>query len=41
VNGKRVHSIRDLQSYMKGADKTVALLIQRRETQLFVPVQVR
>lgn len=40
INGKRVKSIAELQAAAKGVGKTVALLIQRRDAQIFVPLRL-
>jgi serine protease Do len=40
VNGKRVHSVQDLQDAAKNAGKNVALLIQREDAQIFVPLRL-
>ena len=40
VNGKPVKSVGDLQSIAKSAGKNVALLIQRQDAQLFVPLRL-
>ena len=40
VNGTRVKSVAELQAAAKKSGKTVALLIQRGEQQLFLPVRV-
>ena len=40
VNGKRVNSVRELQEAAKGSGKTVALLIQRQDAQIFVPLRL-
>jgi len=40
VNGKRVHSIPELQDAAKAAGKNVALLIQREDAQIFVPLKL-
>ena len=40
VNGKRVKSVEELQSATKGLGKTVALLIQRENAQIFVPLRL-
>ncbi len=40
INGKTVKSIDDLQAAAKGATKTVALLIQRQDAQIFVPLRL-
>ena len=41
VNGKRVKSSRELQDAAKSSGKTVALLIQRDEAQIFVPLKIQ
>jgi len=40
VNGKRVHSVTELQDAARGAGKSIALLIQRQDAQLFVPLRL-
>jgi serine protease Do len=40
VNGKRVKSLEELQSATKGLGKNVALLIQRENAQIFVPLRL-
>ena len=40
VNGRKVRSIGELRSVTKSSKKTVALLIQREDAQIFVPVQM-
>ena len=40
VNGKPVMSVGDLQTIAKNAGKNVALLIQRQDAQLFVPLRL-
>jgi serine protease Do len=40
VNGKRVHSIKELQDAAHSAGKNVALLIQREDQQIFVPLRL-
>ena len=40
VNGKRVKSMKELQEASKAAGKNVALLIQRDDAQIFVPLKV-
>ncbi|HEV2702447.1 MAG TPA: Do family serine endopeptidase [Steroidobacteraceae bacterium] len=40
VNGKAVHSTAELQAAAKTAGKTVALLIQRQDQQIFVPLRL-
>src|ERR1700730_8022737 len=40
INGKRVHSVKELQDAAKIAGKNVALLIQREEAQIFVPLRL-
>ena len=40
VNGKRVHSVQELQDAAKAAGKNVALLIQREEAQIFIPLRL-
>jgi len=40
INGKRVHSVQELQDAARTAGKTVALLIQREDAQIFVPLRL-
>jgi serine protease Do len=40
VNGKRVHSVQELQDAARAAGKNVALLIQREDAQIFVPLRL-
>jgi serine protease Do len=40
VNGKRVKSLEELQSAAKIAGKNPALLIQRENAQIFVPLRL-
>jgi len=40
INGKRVHSVKELQDAAKSAGKSVALLIQREDAQIFVPLRL-
>jgi len=40
VNGKRVHSVKELQEAARSAGKSVALLIQREDAQIFVPLRL-
>jgi serine protease Do len=40
INGKPVKNVADLQAAAKNAGKNVALLIQRQEAQLFVPLRL-
>ncbi|HYL00636.1 MAG TPA: DegQ family serine endoprotease [Steroidobacteraceae bacterium] len=40
VNGKRVHTVAELEEAAKTAGKSVALLIQREDAQIFVPLRV-
>jgi serine protease Do len=40
VNGKRVHTVQELQDAAKTAGKNVALLIQREDAQIFVPLRL-
>ncbi|HYM42772.1 MAG TPA: DegQ family serine endoprotease [Steroidobacteraceae bacterium] len=40
VNGRRVHTAAELEAAAKSAGKNVALLIQREEAQIFVPLRV-
>jgi serine protease Do len=38
VNGSKVGSVEDIRKVLKEADKSVALLVQRGEARIFVPV---
>ncbi len=40
INGKRVHSVQELEDAGKSAGKSVALLIQREDAQIFVPLRL-
>jgi serine protease Do len=40
VNGKRVNTVKELQDAAKSSGKTVALLIQRQDAQIFVPLRL-
>ena len=40
VNGKRVHTVQELQEAARASGKTVALLIQREDAQIFVPLRL-
>ncbi|HXZ60428.1 MAG TPA: DegQ family serine endoprotease [Steroidobacteraceae bacterium] len=40
VNGKRVHTVPELEAAAKTAGKSVALLIQREDAQIFVPLRL-
>jgi serine protease Do len=40
VNGRRVHTVPELQEAAKTAGKSVALLIQREDAQIFVPLRL-
>jgi serine protease Do len=40
INGKRVHSVKELQDAAHSAGKNVALLIQREDAQIFVPLRL-
>ena len=40
VNGQRVHTVAELQEAAKTAGKSVALLIQREDAQIFVPLRL-
>ena len=40
VNGKRVSTVKELQEAAKTSGKTVALLIQRQDAQIFVPLRL-
>ncbi len=39
VNGKRVKTVSELQEAAKSSGKTVALLIQRDDAQIFIPLR--
>lgn len=41
VNGKRVRSLKELQEQTRTAGKDIALLIQRDDAQIFVPLRVQ
>jgi serine protease Do len=41
VNGKKVKSVKELQDAAKGAGKNVALLIQREDAQIFIPLRIQ
>jgi len=41
VNGKRVKTSKELQDAAKGSGKNVALLIQRDDAQIFVPLRIQ
>lgn len=41
VNGKRVHGLHDLEEATKSAGKALALLIQRQDAQIYIPLQPR
>jgi serine protease Do len=41
VNGRPIHTQRDLEQDAKDAGKTLALLIQRQDAQIYIPLQVR
>ncbi len=41
VNGKPVHNLHDLEQAAKSAGKTLALLIQRQDAQIYIPLQIR
>jgi serine protease Do len=41
VNGTRVNSVAELSAAAKKSGRTVALLIQRGEAQIFIPVRIR
>jgi serine protease Do len=40
INGKRVHTVKELQDAARNAGKSVALLIQREDAQIFVPLRL-
>jgi serine protease Do len=40
VNGKRVKTVKELQDEAKSTGKNVALLIQREDAQIFVPLRI-
>jgi serine protease Do len=40
VNGKRVSTVKELQDAAKSSGKTVALLIQRQDAQIFIPLRL-
>jgi len=40
VNGKRVKTVKELQDEAKASGKNVALLIQREDAQIFVPLRI-
>jgi serine protease Do len=40
INGKRVHTVKELQEAARTAGKNVALLIQREDAQIFVPLRL-
>jgi serine protease Do len=40
INGKRVHSVKELEDAAHAAGKNVALLIQREDAQIFVPLRL-
>ncbi|MBV9317382.1 MAG: Do family serine endopeptidase, partial [Gammaproteobacteria bacterium] len=40
INGRRVHSVKELQDAAHAAGKNVALLIQREDAQIFVPLRL-
>ena len=40
INGKRVHSVKELEDAAHAAGKNVALLIQREDQQIFVPLRL-
>jgi len=40
VNGKRVKTVTELQEAAKSSGKNVALLIQREDAQIFVPLRI-
>jgi serine protease Do len=40
VNGKRVNTTQELQDAAKAAGKNVALLVQREDAQIFIPLRL-
>ena len=40
VNGKSVQSVQQLRGAVKDAKNSIALLVQRGENQIFIPVQL-
>jgi serine protease Do len=40
VNGKAVTSVQQVRDVMKGSSKSVALLIQRGDDRIFIPVRI-
>ena len=40
INGKRVHTVKELEDAAHAAGKNVALLIQREDAQIFVPLRL-
>ena len=40
INGKAIHGTAELQAAAKTAAKTIALLIQRQDQQIFVPLRL-
>jgi serine protease Do len=40
INGKRVHTVKELEDATRAAGKNVALLIQREDAQIFVPLRL-
>ena len=40
INGKRVHSVKELEDAARASGKNVALLIQREDAQIFVPLRL-
>ncbi len=40
INGKRVKTVKELQDAATASGKNVALLIQRDEAQIFVPLRI-
>jgi serine protease Do len=40
INGKRVHTVKELEDATHAAGKNVALLIQREDAQIFVPLRL-
>jgi serine protease Do len=40
INGKRVKTVKELQDAATASGKNVALLIQREEAQIFVPLRI-
>jgi serine protease Do len=40
INGQRVHTVKELEAAARAAGKNVALLIQREDAQIFVPLRL-